>query len=284
MSIKTLWMGDVQPDWDDNFIHTIFINAKGLLTIKIMRDKNQSYNSYGFLDFTTHEEAEDALEGYNGRTIPGTGYVIRLNWGGTGKSESLDEYCLFVENLGTSINAKDLETLMKPLYPSFIDAKTNTDPETKKPKGTGFVRFKEREDAEKALLEQNGKRIGHRDIKLSFISLRQYEETKRKNREKKPLPEIPTVGPNGTFPPVNYMPGYPSIYGNNTSSQYPASGTTAYSSSVQSHSTKRTNTGNIYLMENIKQKENVPLKNEQYISKSIRIFDVDSISMIPHNQ
>lgn len=67
---KTLYMGDVQPNWDDNFVRSLFARFSGLSDIKLIRDKISGANlGYGFIEFISHETAEVALKALAGQVV-----------------------------------------------------------------------------------------------------------------------------------------------------------------------------------------------------------------------
>lgn len=86
--LRTLWVGEVEPHWDDAYLGTIF---SGATATKIVRDSGAQI--YGFVEFPTGEAAGQVLSGYNGHPIAGTNKVYSLNWAqhniGEGKSAAV---------------------------------------------------------------------------------------------------------------------------------------------------------------------------------------------------
>ena len=95
MSSKTLWMGDIEPWMDENFISSLF-SQTGLMefiqelllgrklfetVIQVSPQVHFLTKGYGFIEFTSHEVAEQVLKLYNGLEIPGLKKNFRLNWG-----------------------------------------------------------------------------------------------------------------------------------------------------------------------------------------------------------
>lgn len=69
------------------------------MSVKIIRNKNTAVSEgYGFVEFATHEAAEQVLRTFNGCPIPNTDQIFRLNWAAfgvgkvttDGKSEELE--------------------------------------------------------------------------------------------------------------------------------------------------------------------------------------------------
>ena len=56
-----------------------------LVNVKIIRNKNAAVSEgYGFVEFATHEAAEQVLRTFNGWPIPNTDQIFRLNWAAFG--------------------------------------------------------------------------------------------------------------------------------------------------------------------------------------------------------
>lgn len=88
--------------------------------------------------------------------LAGTGYTFRLNFGGNNKNLNLaDNYGLYIGELESSVNDADLWKIFKEKYISFCGAKVMRDT-TGISKGFGFIQFRARDEAEKALHEMNG--------------------------------------------------------------------------------------------------------------------------------
>jgi RNA recognition motif-containing protein len=53
--------------------------------VKIIRNKNTAVSEgYGFVEFASHEAAEQVLRTFNGCPIPNTDQIFRLNWAAFG--------------------------------------------------------------------------------------------------------------------------------------------------------------------------------------------------------
>lgn len=56
-----------------------------LVNVKIIRNKNTAVSEgYGFVEFASHEAAEQVLRTFNGCPIPNTDQIFRLNWAAFG--------------------------------------------------------------------------------------------------------------------------------------------------------------------------------------------------------
>eukprot|EP00638_Chattonella_subsalsa_P020612 CAMPEP_0117874170 /NCGR_PEP_ID=MMETSP0950-20121206/12181_1 /TAXON_ID=44440 /ORGANISM="Chattonella subsalsa, Strain CCMP2191" /LENGTH=207 /DNA_ID=CAMNT_0005727407 /DNA_START=78 /DNA_END=698 /DNA_ORIENTATION=- len=77
---KTLWMGDINVDWDERDIEDIFRDCGEKVIAKHPMDGNSRQPAkYCFVEFETQERAERFLDEYNGKRIPGSKTFFKLN-------------------------------------------------------------------------------------------------------------------------------------------------------------------------------------------------------------
>jgi RNA recognition motif-containing protein len=91
---RSLWLGDLAPWIDENFLVSLFVGTNQLVSVKLIRNRVTGVSEgYAFLEFRTHEAADTILKTYNGHPIPGTDLVFRLNWAayGVGKTQPAGE-------------------------------------------------------------------------------------------------------------------------------------------------------------------------------------------------
>ena len=175
-SQKTLWIGDLAPWMDEAFLHSLFGPTKQLVSVKIIRNKaTGASEGYAFLEMKTHEAADQVLQAYNGRTIPGTSNMaFRMNWAayGVGRSSqpTSEDHSLFVGDLAPDVSDLILQEYFRQFYPSVRSAKVITDPTTGRSKGYGFVRFSVETERNIALSEMNGHCLSNRPIRVSLAT------------------------------------------------------------------------------------------------------------------
>ncbi|KAK8163879.1 mRNA binding post-transcriptional regulator [Phyllosticta citrichinensis] len=168
----TLWMGELEPWIDENFIRSVWFGMGEQVNVKMIRDKFSGNNAgYCFVDFQTPEAAAKALS-LNGQMIPNTNRPFKLNWAsGGGLADRRDdrgpEYSIFVGDLGPEVNEYVLVSLFQNKYPSCKSAKIMTDPISGMSRGYGFVRFSEESEQQRALNEMQGVYCGNRPMRIS---------------------------------------------------------------------------------------------------------------------
>ncbi|CAG8974158.1 hypothetical protein HYALB_00002797 [Hymenoscyphus albidus] len=171
----TLWMGELEPWIDENFIRSVWFGMGEQVNVKMIRDKFSGNAGYCFIDFASPAAAAKALS-LNGSMIPNTSRPFKLNWASGGgladrRSESRDdrgpEYSIFVGDLGPEVNEYVLVSLFQARFPSCKSAKIMTDPISGMSRGYGFVRFAEEQDQQRALTEMQGVYCGNRPMRIS---------------------------------------------------------------------------------------------------------------------
>ncbi|KAJ3272792.1 hypothetical protein HDV01_005220 [Terramyces sp. JEL0728] len=194
-------MGDLDIWMDEGFIRQAWYTLTGeTVNVKLIRDKYTHQSAgYCFVDFSTHESAQNCLNNMNGTLIPGTNRTLKLNWatGGisgifSGLPQTGPEYSVFVGDLSS-------ETLFQSKYNSVRSAKVVADTNTGLSKGYGFVRFSDEKEQQNAMVEMKGKICGSRPIRVSVAT--------PKNRLGM-VPLSPTSPIQGKQYPAPYPYGY----------------------------------------------------------------------------
>ncbi|KAK6375560.1 hypothetical protein LTR64_003687 [Lithohypha guttulata] len=189
----TLWMGELEPWVDENFIRNLWFQMGEQVSVKMIRDKFSGSNAgYCFVDFSSPGAAAKALN-LNGQQMPNSQRPFKLNWAsGGGLADRRDdrgpEYSIFVGDLGPEVNEYVLVSLFQSRFPSCKSAKIMTDPLSGMSRGYGFVRFSDESDQQRALSEMQGVYCGNRPMRISTAT--------PKNKG----------GPSNMGPPMN-MPG-----------------------------------------------------------------------------
>lgn len=167
----TLWMGELEPWIDENFIRSVWFGMGEQVNVKMIRDKFSGNAGYCFIDFASPAAAAKALS-LNGSMIPNTSRPFKLNWAsGGGLADRRDdrgpEYSIFVGDLGPEVNEYVLVSLFQARFPSCKSAKIMTDPISGMSRGYGFVRFADESDQQRALTEMQGVYCGNRPMRIS---------------------------------------------------------------------------------------------------------------------
>lgn len=167
----TLWMGELEPWIDENFVRSVWFGMGEQVNVKMIRDKFSGNAGYCFIDFASSASAAKALS-LNGSMIPNTSRPFKLNWAsGGGLADRRDdrgpEFSIFVGDLGPEVNEYVLVSLFQARFPSCKSAKIMTDPISGMSRGYGFVRFADEQDQQRALTEMQGVYCGNRPMRIS---------------------------------------------------------------------------------------------------------------------
>lgn len=206
---RTLWIGDIGPYIDENFLHSLFAHTGEVTQVKVIRDKNTGLSAgYGFVEFANHFAAKRVLEVLNGQQLPtGDGKVYRLNWASYGINERRadaagPEYSLFVGDLAPEVNDFILQQTFAERYKSIKSAKVVTDSQTGMSRRYGFVRFFSEEEMHRALVEMQGELCAGRPMRINHATPRRQDNTQAPpgaGQQAFERPEIPeSADPNNT--------------------------------------------------------------------------------------
>ncbi|KAJ9157425.1 mRNA-binding post-transcriptional regulator [Pleurostoma richardsiae] len=216
---KTLWMGELEPWMDENFIKNIFSTVAGeTVNVKVIRDRNSGNAGYCFVEFATPEAATKALA-LNGTQVPNSARVFKLNWASGGglvdrRDDRGPEYSIFVGDLGPEVNEFVLVSLFQARFPSCKSAKIMTDAVTGQSRGYGFVRFSDESDQQRALVEMQGVYCGNRPMRISTATPKtrshQYGQGGGANHGGGPMMQGPPAqgGMGWGVPPQYYNQGF----------------------------------------------------------------------------
>ena len=170
-----IWMGDIEPNMTEQELMDYFLQFNAHpQNIKLIKDKNTDENkNYCFVYFKTIKEANSVLFKLNGRKIPGTSFVFRLNWANV---RSIFNKSAYVGNLNPKVDDLKLYNLFKKRYPSVHHASVIT--ENGVSKGYGFILFNGEEEYKRSLKEMNGINFYGNIIKVT-------EQKKKTDKSKK---------------------------------------------------------------------------------------------------
>lgn len=174
-----LWMGDLDPSWDERAIMDAWINAgEHPSSVKIIRDK-AGVAQYCFVHFPSQRDVANAIK-KNRSPVPGSQRLFKLNWAsGSGPPPSDPQsrhhhggrgqvdYSIFVGDIAADITDAALYSRFDMDYPGAVrQVKIMTDPHTKMSKGFGFVRFTNPDAQSHALKNMSGVMLGDRPIRV----------------------------------------------------------------------------------------------------------------------
>ncbi|KAJ6120620.1 Oligouridylate-binding protein 1 [Penicillium sp. IBT 18751x] len=170
---RALYVGGLDPRVTEDILKQIFETTGHVVSVKIIPDKNfnsKGYN-YGFVEFDDPGAAERAMQTLNGRRIHQS--EIRVNWAyqsnSTNKEDTSNHFHIFVGDLSNEVNDEILTQAFS-AFGSVSEARVMWDMKTGRSRGYGFVAFRDRADADKALNAMDGEWLGSRAIRCNWAN------------------------------------------------------------------------------------------------------------------
>lgn len=156
MGLANLFVGDLARNATEEDIEKIFSRYGEVLNVDIKRDKVTHNNlGYGFVQFRSREQAMHAKDNLNGVEI--CNRKVRLGW-------AQKNTTLFVGDLDGTISTVQLREIFGK-FGELVEDETFVKAGSGK---YGFVRFKMRQDAERAKSEMNRQLIGSRNVRIGW--------------------------------------------------------------------------------------------------------------------
>ena len=135
---------------------------------------------YGFLIFSSKEDAENSLDILSGKIMPKANKFFKLNRAVFNNRKIENEHSIYVCDLDPSVTGEKLASFFKKNYKSVSNAKIIIDPITKISRGYGFVIFSDEKEKEKALNEMSGSILNGKAIRTGNASHKRIEKYKNK--------------------------------------------------------------------------------------------------------
>ncbi|KKF95324.1 Nucleolysin TIA-1 [Ceratocystis platani] len=168
---RALYIGGLDQRVTEEVLRQIFETTGHVQNVKIIPDKNAKGFNYGFVEYDDPGAAERAMQTLSGRRIHQS--EIRINWAyqasTNNKEDTSAHFHIFVGDLSNEVNDEILTQHFGP-FGSLSEARVMWDMKTGRSRGYGFVSYRERADAEKALSSMDGEWIGSRAIRCNWAN------------------------------------------------------------------------------------------------------------------
>ncbi|KAL8821122.1 MAG: hypothetical protein Q9191_007374 [Dirinaria sp. TL-2023a] len=171
---RALYVGGLDPRVTEDVLRQIFETTGHVQNVKIIPDKNMGASkgfNYGFVEYDDPGAAERAMSTLNGRRVHQA--EIRVNWAyqsnNANKEDTSNHFHIFVGDLSNEVNDEVLLQAFS-AFGSVSEARVMWDMKTGRSRGYGFVAFRERGDAEKALSSMDGEWLGSRAIRCNWAN------------------------------------------------------------------------------------------------------------------
>ena len=142
--------------FSDEDFYSLFGQIGPIANAKIARDVSTGYSfGYGFINYECPQDAAQALTQYNGLAVQNKRIKVSYS---RPKGEQIKDTNLYVANLGRNITEEVVRNAFNP-FGQILTCKVITDANTGVPRGTAFVRFYKKEQAEDAIKALDGTQI-----------------------------------------------------------------------------------------------------------------------------
>ncbi|KAF7560321.1 hypothetical protein G7046_g3833 [Stylonectria norvegica] len=168
---RALYVGGLDQRVTEDVLRQIFETTGHVQNVKIIPDKNAKGYNYGFVEYDDPGAAERAMQTLNGRRVHQS--EIRVNWAyqsnTTNKEDTSNHFHIFVGDLSNEVNDEVLLQAFS-AFGSVSEARVMWDMKTGRSRGYGFVAFRDRPEAEKALSSMDGEWLGSRAIRCNWAN------------------------------------------------------------------------------------------------------------------
>lgn len=140
--------------YTDEEMFTLFSTIGNVVNCKIIRDKTTGYSyGFGFVEYSTPEEAANAITSLNGCEIGNKRLKVAL---ARPAGENTKGANLYVRNVPANYDENSLRELFAP-YGNIVQCRILTDHVTGISKGVAFVLYETKNSADAAMSEMSGK-------------------------------------------------------------------------------------------------------------------------------
>ncbi|KAG6040447.1 hypothetical protein E4U41_000487 [Claviceps citrina] len=168
---RALYVGGLDQRVTEDVLRQIFETTGHVQNVKIIPDKNAKGYNYGFVEYDDPGAAERAMQTLNGRRVHQS--EIRVNWAyqatSNNKEDTSSHFHIFVGDLSNEVNDEILTQAFS-AFGTVSEARVMWDMKTGRTRGYGFVAYRDRTEAEKALSSMDGEWLGSRAIRCNWAN------------------------------------------------------------------------------------------------------------------
>ncbi|CAM8952506.1 unnamed protein product [Rhodiola kirilowii] len=157
-----VYVGDLQPDVDNEQLFQAFVEFRSLTSAKVCRDHITSGSrGYGYINFSDYDDAVQAIETKNHMEL--NGKSVRVMWSNHNPGFSSNGAGnVYIKNLNKSTGNAKLHSMFRN-FGNIVSCKVPV-AEDGSSKGYGFVQFASQDAADAAIKELNGKTIDDKEL------------------------------------------------------------------------------------------------------------------------
>ncbi|KAI9891327.1 MAG: hypothetical protein M1814_002840 [Vezdaea aestivalis] len=164
---STVYIGNLDERVADHLVWELMLQAGRIVNVHLPKDRvTQTHQGYGFVEFTSEEDADYAARIMNAVRLYGK--PIRVNKASADKQKPVEIGAeLFVGNLDPMLDEKTLyETFGR--FGSLTSAPKIARDDNSLSKGYGFVSFSNFEASDEAIANMNGQYLMNKEISVQY--------------------------------------------------------------------------------------------------------------------
>ncbi|KAM5220705.1 polyadenylate-binding protein 1-like isoform 2-T2 [Hipposideros larvatus] len=162
--VGNIFIKNLEDSIDNKALYDTFSTFGNILSCKVVCDDHGS-RGFGFVHFETHEAAQQAISTMNGMLLNNRKvFVGRFKSRQEREAElgarAMDFTNIYVKNLQADVDEQGLRGLFSQ-FGKMLSVKVMRD-DSGNSRGFGFINFETHEEAQKAVMDMNGKEVGGR--------------------------------------------------------------------------------------------------------------------------
>jgi len=177
---SSLYVGNLPKTVRMQALHHIFSSVGSVQNVKICRDVvTRESLGYGYVNFSTPKDAQNAIEKLNYSIVEGKPIrIMYVEKDFNSKKLVISDSNVFVRHLELSISERDLYETFSAFGPIHsVKIARGADNASL---GYGYVNFKKKEDALRAIKRVSGMKIGDKNIAVELFKKKQERTTAQK--------------------------------------------------------------------------------------------------------
>ena len=181
---RAVYISNLDTKVSDVLLHSIIAVLVPVLSVKIIADRSVSgHTNIGIVELPDRNAADSVHILLNGILMYGKAMKVQYASQGTvnlPKQDTSNHHHIFVGDLSPEVDDEMVKEVFSK-YQSLSEAKIMVDPNTARSRGYGFLAFREKDDAERAIKEMNGQQLGNRFLRVNWANQRTQQNDQNRN-------------------------------------------------------------------------------------------------------
>eukprot|EP00834_Sanchytrium_tribonematis_P003090 NODE_110_length_18645_cov_0.794403.p9 type:complete len:319 gc:universal NODE_110_length_18645_cov_0.794403:16238-15282(-) len=181
---RAVYISNLDTKVTDVLLHSIIAVMVPVISVKVIADRSVAgHSNIGIVELPDRNAADSVHILLNGIYLYGKAMKVQYASQGTvslPKQDTSTHSHVFVGDLSNEVDDEMLREVFNK-YPSLSDARIMVDPNTARSRGYGFIAFREKSDAEKAIAEMNGQQLGNRFLRVNWANQKTQQNDQNRN-------------------------------------------------------------------------------------------------------